>query len=71
MLSALLAVLIIGAIVVVSELLWKRIKVHPELARKFVHITCGVFISFFALLGKLQLDSDPKRRFRAGESVKP
>lgn len=46
MFSALIAILVLAALLVVSELLWKRIKVHPELARKFVHITCGVFIAF-------------------------
>lgn len=46
MLSAFAALLIMATILVVSELLWKRVKVHPELARKFVHVTCGVFISF-------------------------
>lgn len=46
MLAAIAAVVVLAAILVVSELLWKRVRVHPELARKFVHITCGVFISF-------------------------
>lgn len=46
MVPAFLAVLFLGAILVVSEILWKKIKVHPELARKFVHITCGTFIAF-------------------------
>lgn len=46
MLAAFLAVIVLACILVVSELMWKRVKVHPELARKFVHITCGVFISF-------------------------
>ncbi len=46
MLSAVIAVIVLAAILVVSELLWKRVKVHPELARKFVHITCGLFIAF-------------------------
>lgn len=46
MLAAFIAILVLALILVVSEFLWKRIKVHPELARKFVHITCGVFISF-------------------------
>lgn len=46
MLSALLAVVIIFAILVVSEVVWKRVKVHPELARKFVHISAGTFVAF-------------------------
>lgn len=46
MLAAFFAVIVIASIVVGSELVWKRVKVHPELARKFVHITSGVFISF-------------------------
>lgn len=46
MFQAFLVVLFLAAILVASEILWKRIKVHPELARKFVHITCGTFISF-------------------------
>jgi dolichol kinase len=46
MLEAIFAIVVLAAILVVSEILWKRVEVHPELARKFVHITCGVFIAF-------------------------
>lgn len=46
MLAAFITVLFLAAILVLSEILWKKVKVHPELARKFVHITCGVFIAF-------------------------
>lgn len=46
MIPVLLAVLILAAILVVSELLWKKLKFHPEFARKLVHITCGTFIAF-------------------------
>lgn len=46
MLNALLAAGGIAAILVVSEVAWKRAHIKDELARKFVHITCGVFIAF-------------------------
>lgn len=46
MLQAFIATLVIAVILLVSELLWKRVKLHPELARKFVHITVGVFVAF-------------------------
>lgn len=46
MFAAFLSVVFIAFVLIASELLWKRIKVHPELARKFVHIVCGVFIAF-------------------------
>lgn len=46
MLAAFVAVVVLAAILVVSEMLWKRVKVHPEIARKFVHISCGIFIAF-------------------------
>lgn len=46
MLQAFIATLVIAAILLVSELLWKRVKLHPEIARKFVHITVGIFVAF-------------------------
>ncbi len=36
----------IAAILVVSEIAWKQSRIYDELARKFVHITSGVFIAF-------------------------
>jgi len=46
MLNALLAAACIAIILAISEYSWKRIKIDDELARKFVHITAGVFIAF-------------------------
>lgn len=46
MLNALVAAAAIAAILVVSELAWKRSHIRDELARKFVHIISGVFIAF-------------------------
>lgn len=46
MISAFIAVVILAVILVLSELLWKKLKFHPEFARKLVHITCGTFIAF-------------------------
>lgn len=46
MINALLAALGIAAILVVSEIAWKRAHIYDELARKFVHISSGVFIAF-------------------------
>lgn len=46
MINALLAALGIAAILVVSEIAWKRSHIYDELARKFVHISSGVFIAF-------------------------
>lgn len=46
MINALLAALGIFVILAVSEYAWKRAHIYDELARKFVHITSGVFIAF-------------------------
>lgn len=46
MTEALLAAVIISAILIFSEVAWKKFNLRGELARKFVHITCGVFIAF-------------------------
>ncbi len=46
MVNALLAALGIAAILAVSEVAWKRAHIYDELARKFVHISSGVFIAF-------------------------
>lgn len=46
MLQALLAAAGIAAILVISEIAWKKSHIYDELARKFVHITSGVFIAF-------------------------
>lgn len=46
MISAMIAVVILAAILAASELLWKKVRLHPEFARKIVHISCGTFIAF-------------------------
>lgn len=46
MFQALIAAVIISAILILSEVAWKKFKLRGELARKFVHITSGVFIAF-------------------------
>lgn len=46
MVQAILAAIIIAAILGLSEIAWKKSHIRGELARKFVHITCGVFIAF-------------------------
>lgn len=46
MIEAFLAAVIIAGILGLSELFWKRHHIKDELARKFVHITTGVFIAF-------------------------
>lgn len=46
MLNAIIAALVIAVILGVSEIAWKKAHLKDELARKFVHITCGVFIAF-------------------------
>ncbi len=46
MVNALLAAAGIAAILVISEIAWKRAHIYDELARKFVHISSGTFIAF-------------------------
>lgn len=46
MLNALIATIIIFVILVGSEVFWKRTKIHPEIARKSVHILAGTFVAF-------------------------
>lgn len=46
MINALIAGIIIAAILFLSEIFWKKAHIRDELARKFVHITSGVFIAF-------------------------
>lgn len=46
MLQAIIAAVIISVILGLSEVAWKKLKLRGELARKFVHITCGVVIAF-------------------------
>ena len=46
MLNALIAAVVIAVILALSEVFWKKAHIKDELARKFVHITCGVFIAF-------------------------
>jgi dolichol kinase len=47
MFEALIAAAGIALILVVSEILWSKVKIQDELARKFVHISSGVFIASF------------------------
>lgn len=46
MFQAIVAAVIISAILGLSEVAWNKFNLRGELARKFVHITCGVFIAF-------------------------
>lgn len=46
MIQAILAAAIIAAILGLSEVAWKKARIRGEVARKFVHITSGVFIAF-------------------------
>lgn len=45
MVDALLAAAGIAAILIVSEIAWSRAHIYDELARKFVHISSGLFIA--------------------------
>lgn len=45
MVNALIAAAGIAAILVISEIAWKRTHLQDELARKFVHISSGLFIA--------------------------
>lgn len=49
MLNAILAAAGIAAILIVSEIAWRKARLRDELARKFVHICCGTFIAFLPL----------------------
>lgn len=42
-----LAILAIFILLLASEYLWRRKRYHPELARKFVHISVGTFVAFW------------------------
>ena len=46
MINAILAAAGIAVILALSEVAWKKAHIRDEIARKFVHITCGVFIAF-------------------------
>ncbi len=46
MIQAALATLIIAAILIMSEYLWRKLHIRGEFARKFVHIIGGSFIAF-------------------------
>lgn len=46
MIQAVLAAAGIAGILALSEIFWKKARIKDELARKFVHITCGTFIAF-------------------------
>lgn len=47
--ALLLAALLVGAILIFSELGWRRHFFHGELGRKFVHISVGTFVAFWPL----------------------
>lgn len=47
MLNFALAVLAVFGLLVASEFWWRRRPHHPELARKFIHITVGSFVAFW------------------------
>lgn len=42
-----ISILIVAALLGVSELWWRSSKVHNEISRKFVHITVGSFVAFW------------------------
>lgn len=46
MINAVLAAAGIALILIASEIAWKRARIYDELARKFVHISSGIFIAF-------------------------
>ena len=46
MINVLIAAVCIALILIFSEVAWAKFKLRDELARKFVHISAGVFIAF-------------------------
>lgn len=44
-----LVILVVFALLVISELLWRHRDLDPEYTRKFVHITVGSFVAFWPL----------------------
>jgi phytol kinase len=60
MLEFLLTLIIIGIVLVLSEYLLREKVIHGEIARKFVHISTGLFIStwaFYLSVGEIQIIS--------------
>ncbi len=49
MLAAAIALVIVFALLVAGELLWRGRDIHPEYKRKFVHLTVGTFVAFWPL----------------------
>jgi phytol kinase len=47
MLLTFLAVAVVLLLLLLSELLWRKRHVNPELTRKFAHITIGTFVAFW------------------------
>jgi phytol kinase len=45
--ALLITIVIVLAILVCSELYWRKHKTHDEFSRKFVHITVGSFVAFW------------------------
>ncbi len=60
MLEFFITLLIIGILLVLSEFLLREKLIHGEIARKFVHISTGLFIAtwaFYLTVGEIQLIS--------------
>lgn len=47
--ALLITIFIVLALLVVSEIFWRNHEIHPEIARKFVHISVGTFVAFWPL----------------------
>lgn len=49
MLGIIFSIIGIGILLLTTELLWKKKKLHVETARKIIHISSGIFIAFWPL----------------------
>ena len=49
MMQIFLAVSVVFVLVALSEVLWRKLDIHPEYTRKFVHISVGTFVAFWPL----------------------
>ena len=45
--AIILTVLSIFVLLLVSEFMWRKRKIHDEISRKFVHLTVGTFVAFW------------------------
>lgn len=45
--ALLISVFVVLVLLVVSEIWWRRTRVHSEISRKFSHITVGTFVAFW------------------------